>query len=157
MLQAHYKNFSKRLVKRPKLYFYDTGIACRLLEIESVEHLHSHYLRGGLAESLIITELQKWYYNTARQPALTFWRDNRGNEIDCIIERADKLIPIEIKAGQTVIKDYFKGLTYWNKLTNNDPHTSYVVYGGSENYQWPKGQVLSWRSIDTLLQDSYSR
>ena len=95
-LYPHYKNFSKRLVKHPKLYFYDTGFACSLLKI-TADQLPMHYLRGGLFESFIISELCKAFYNKGHRPPLYFWRDQSGAEIDCLIEQGTKLTPIEIK------------------------------------------------------------
>jgi len=151
LLQPHYKNFSKRLVKTPKLYFYDTGIACSLLEIENVEQLKSHYLREGLVENLILSDLQKDFFNRARVPHLFFWRDNHGHEVDCIIEHSINLIPIEIKAGRTVASDYFDDLSYWNNLAHADPSKGYVIYAGNENQKRSKGNVLSWENCDTII------
>lgn len=148
-LQPYYKNFSKRLVKAPKLYFYDSGIACSLLGIETEEQLFKHYLRGGLFESMIISECAKSFYNTGRRPRLYFWRDNHGNEVDCLIEKGSELIAVEIKAGKTIASDYFNGLEYWKDLTG--AQEGYVVYGGHETIKVKKGTVLSWFSLPTIL------
>jgi predicted AAA+ superfamily ATPase len=151
LLQPHYKNFSKRLVKTPKLYFYDTGLACSLLGIESKEQVASHYLRGGLVESFVIAELTKLYYNSARLPRLYFWRDNHGNEVDCIIEKGNQLIPIEIKAGKTIAHDYFNGLRYWSDLAEAAEQVGYVVYAGDEDFKGSKGTILSWKHVKKVL------
>lgn len=150
-LHPHFKNFSKRLVKSPKLYFYDTGLASSLLGISSADDITRHYLRGGLFESLVISDLAKQFYNHRRPPYLYFWRDNHGHEIDCIIEQAEKLIPIEIKAGRTISTDYFKGLNYWNELSGNDPAQGYIIYGGDEMQRRSSGNVLSWKNMNDII------
>ncbi len=151
LLQPHFTNFSKRLIKSPKLYFLDTGVACNLLEIRSEQDLTTHYLRGGLFESMIISELHKQYYNRGIQPGLYFWRDSHGHEMDCIIDRGSKLTPIEIKAGETIDTSYFDGLEYWNTLSQSDPEQGYVIYGGKENQSRSKGNVISWKSIHKII------
>jgi uncharacterized protein len=149
-LQPHHKNFSKRLIKSPKIYFYDTGLACSLLGIESEAQLRSHYLRGGLVENLIISELMKNYYNLNRKPRLYFWRDSTGHEIDCLIEQAERLIPIEIKAGMTINSDFFDGLSYWHTLTEGVYPRGYVVYGGLQNQERSLGTVVSWQNLEAI-------
>lgn len=150
-LQPHYKNFSRRLVKTPKLYFYDTGLACSLLGIESAQQLTSHYLKGGLFESFVISELSKQRYNQGLRPHLYFWRDKTGHEVDCIIERGDTLIPVEIKAGKTLMSSFFTELTYWNELTGGEPKNTFLVYGGTENQQRSPGNAIGWDSIDMIM------
>lgn len=155
LLQPHYKNYSKRLVKTSKLYFYDTGLACSLLDIESAEQLRSHYLRGNLVECLLISDLFKQNYNRARIPHIYFWRDNHGHEIDCLVEYGTSLTPIEIKAGRTVTADYFTGLNYWNALSQNDPRNGFVLYAGPEGQISNQAQVLSWRDIERIFKHIY--
>jgi len=87
LVQPHFGNYSKRLIKSPKLYFYDTGVLCSLLGIESSQDLFTHYSRGGIFESFIFSELLKEFYNKGRQPHIYFWRDSAGHEVDCIIEK----------------------------------------------------------------------
>lgn len=151
LLQPHFKNFSKRLIKSPKLYFYDTGIACTLLGIQSEEELSQHYLRGGLVENLVIADFIKHFYNQARTPRLYFWRDSHGLEIDCIIDQGTTMIPIEIKAGITINADYFSGLEHWSALAGIPQEQGFVVYAGTENQTRSKGHVVSWRSLDRIL------
>jgi len=153
LLYPYYKNFGKRLIKSPKLYFIDTGIACSLLKIRSAQELSDHYLRGGLTESLIISDFLKQQYNLDQQPSLYFWRDNTGNEIDCIIDESKYPISVEIKAGKTVAPDFFKEINYWNRITNNPQAPKYLVYGGTENQSWPQAKVLSWKSAGNLIKD----
>jgi predicted AAA+ superfamily ATPase len=150
LVHPHFKNFSKRLIKAPKLYFYDTGIACNLLGIRSPKELSMHYLRGGLFESMILSDILKQRYNAGLQPNLYFWRDKAGLEIDCILDHGLKLVPIEIKSGQTINSDFFSGLTKWNTLAQNDPANSYVIYGGEERQERSHGTVLGWNQTHLL-------
>jgi predicted AAA+ superfamily ATPase len=151
LLHPYYKNFGKRLIKSPKLYFFDTGIACSLLQIRSAEELSNHYMRGGLIESFVISDILKQQYNTEQQPSLYFWRDKTGNEIDCIIDTAKNPIPIEIKAGKTVASDFFDGLKYWQKTTGFTKTPQYLIYGGNQNQSWPNANVISWKSLGSLI------
>ena len=117
LLRPHFKNFSKRLIKSPKLYFLDTGLLSYLLRIRFAEDLLIHAQYGSIFESYVISELLKNYMNRGEEHAIYFWRDSTGNELDVIIDEGDKLIPMEIKAGQTVNSDFFKGIRFWKKLT----------------------------------------
>lgn len=153
LLYPYYKNFGKRIIKSPKLYFIDTGVACSLLNIRSAQELSDHYLRGGLVESMIISDLLKQQYNLDQRPSLYFWRDNIGNEIDCIIDEPKYPVPVEIKSGKTVAPDFFKEINYWDKLTNNSQVPKFLVYGGSENQNWPQAKVLSWEFSGNLIKN----
>ena len=151
LLHPYYKNFGKRLIKSPKLYFIDTGIICSLLKIRSWQNLSDHYLRGNLVESMIIGDLLKQQHNNEQQPSLYFWRDTAGHEIDCVIDEVQQVIPVEIKSAQTVAKDFFKELEFWKKNSDVPESPSYLIYGGAENQKWPQGQVLSWRNAGRLI------
>ncbi|MCF7799889.1 ATP-binding protein [Candidatus Babeliales bacterium] len=151
LLNPYYKNFGKRLVKSPKIYFVDTGIACSLLNIKNTNELSSHYNWGGLVESFIISDLFKQYYNLNQKPSLYFWRDHQGNEIDVILEQALNLIPIEIKAGKTINMDVFKHFLYLKNIENFPVNKKFVIYGGSENQDWPEAKVLGWKNFGTLV------
>jgi len=146
ILRPHHKNFSKRLIKNPKLYFYDTGIACSVLGIESEKDLDNHYLRGNLFENYIISDVLKQYYNNAKIPKAYFWRDSHGHEIDCVLEKADKLYPIEIKSGMTITSGFFVGLNYWQKLTKTEKGA--LVYTGNENFSLKNIAITSWKDFD---------
>ena len=147
LLKPHHKNFNKRLVKMPKLYFYDTGLGAFLLGIQSVEQLNTHYSKGALFESFIISEFIKKRFNSGREHHCYFWRDKNGHEIDCIIESGDKLIPLEIKSGRTITKEYFKGLDYWNRISSSLPSDGAVLYGGDKDQFRENGRVVSWRNV----------
>jgi predicted AAA+ superfamily ATPase len=151
LLQPFHSNFNKRLIKSPKLYFYDTGLACSLLNIEKDEQLQTHFLRGGLFENMVIAETLKHFYNAGKQAPCFFWQDKLGREIDLILETANKIIPIEIKSGMTLSKDYFKNLSYWNKLSGNSEDNSFVVYAGIQDLKTKDGQYLTLKGLNTLI------
>ena len=151
LLQPHHKNFNKRLVKSPKLYFYDTGLACSLLNIESKEALSTSYMRGNLFESFVISEFMKQRYNIGRSPNTYFWRDKQGHEIDCIIEAESTIKRIEIKSGKTINSSFFGNLSYWNELANLDEKESYLVYAGEGNQSRSAAKVLDWQSISKIF------
>jgi len=146
LLQPHHINFNKRIIKTPKLYFYDTGFASWLLSIQNPGQIANHHARGALFETMIISEMIKERFNNALISNLFFWRDRSGNEIDVIIEESDILIPAEIKSGQTINSDFFKGLKYWKKLTGTKE--SYLIYGGEENYKREGINIRSWRKTN---------
>jgi len=144
LLPPHFKNHGKRLVKSPKLYFYDIGLACSLLNIESAQQVTTHYLKGGLFESLILSELAKSFYNKGRHPKLTFWRDQVGHEIDCLIEQGNSTTPVEIKSGKTLSQDFFKELVYWEKTHHSK---GYLIYGGEEEQKRTQATVIGWKDF----------
>jgi len=150
LLQPHFKNFSKRLVKTPKLYFYDTGIACYLLELESAQQVNTHYLRGGLFECYAIAELMKLRFNVGRVPHYYFWRDKIGHEVDLVIGHGGKLFPVEIKSGQTINQDYFEELDYWSNLAGAEAGRSYCIYTGAESQNRTLVSVLKWQDIPQI-------
>jgi len=144
LLRPHFKNFSKRLIKSPKLYFLDTGLLSYLLRIRSQEDLRFHSLYGGIFESYVISEFLKSYMNSGKEPSIYFWRDSTGNEIDIIIDEGDSLIPLEIKAGQTVTSYFFKGIRFWRKLSTDNVQSAALVYGGDETYIRSETYVYPW-------------
>lgn len=151
-LPPHHANFNKRLIKSSKLYFYDAGLACALLNIESYEQVHTHYLRGNLVETLVIAEIVKHYYNNGKRPYnISFWQNQVGNEVDCIIEQNNVLVPVEIKSGKTIGTDFFAGLLYWYSLAKDASTHGYVIYGGDENQERSAARIVSWKNIDTIF------
>lgn len=147
LLSPHYRNFNKRLVKSPKLYFYDTGLASLLAGIQHAEQLVTHSIRGALFETFVVSELMKNRFNQGLLPNLYFWRDSQGHEVDILIENGEQLIPVEVKSGQTITPDYFAGLKYWQKLDNQ---AAWLIYAGKENQARQNIQVLGWPNIDEL-------
>jgi len=147
-LQPHHQNFTKRLVKTPKLYFYDTGLACSLLGIKRQEDLEAHWARGALFENMVIADLMKNYFNRAEIPPLYFWRDNTGNEIDCLIDECDLIKIIEIKSSKTISTDFFKRLNFYRKL--NRDTKSYLIYGGDRETIRNEIEIYNWKNASKI-------
>ncbi len=144
LLKPDFNNFSKRLVKTPKLYFYDTGLASSLLDIGNSSQIATHFLRGGLFENLVINEFIKSAYNRGAEPQLTFWRDSTGNEIDLICYRDGLPHAYEIKSGATHSPDHFKGLSRWAALSGATPDRCSVIYTGDRFLTSSSGSVIPW-------------
>ncbi|EKE25850.1 MAG: hypothetical protein ACD_5C00017G0001 [uncultured bacterium] len=152
-VQPHYQNFSKRLIKAPKLYFYDTGLLCFLLGIVSADEIKVHSLRGAIMENWVAMEIIKSQSNKHRPINIFFWRDNKGIEIDFIIEQGEKLFPIEVKSGKTINSDYFKNIAYWLKLAKNKAKKGSIIYAGTENQIRTEFEIYGWKFIDKLIKD----
>lgn len=151
-LQPHFSNFNKRITKTPKLYFYDTGVACSLLNITSKDALQHSPFMGNLFENYIIADFFKQYYNAGSRPPLYFWRDRNGLiEVDAMVQRGNELIPIEIKSGQTVVPAFFTAITKWNSLSDTVPENNYIVYGGDQSQKRVKGHIIGWRQSGQLI------
>lgn len=144
-LKPYHANYNKRLVKMPKIYFYDTGLVCALLNVNTPDELQYHYIKGPLFENMIIIDFLKQRYNKGKNNNLFFWRDNIGNEIDLILDKGNPL-PIEIKSGETVSESYFKGLYHWNKISGNQG--GIVIYGGNTSFKKSEQyQLISFQDI----------
>jgi uncharacterized protein len=153
LLPPFYNNFSKRIIKSPKLYFFDTGLACALLGISAPSQLTLHSIKGHLFENYIINELIKARFNRGLRSNLFHWRDVSGHEIDVVADHGSQSIGIELKSGMTIIPDFFKGLKFWQSLTKYDK--CYVIYGGDETQKRSNGMaVIPWNSpaIRELIQ-----
>ena len=150
LLQPHHKNFGKRLVKTPKLYFHDTGLAAYLMGIQDAAHLSIHPARGALFENLVISEFLKQRFNQGLPSNLYFWRNNTGDEVDLLIEQGDLLTPVEIKSGQTFNADFVTGLTKWMRYAGPAALPAQLVYGGDDTMARQGVQVRSWRNLQGL-------
>lgn len=146
-LFPYHENFSKRIVKTPKLYFYDSGLLCYLLKISSVEQLLSHPVKGNLFENMMIAEYVKRIHHNYRFQDIWFWRDSAGHEVDLIIQDGQQLNLVEIKAGQTIMSEMFAGHTWWENLSGRKDLLKTLVYGGNENQKRSMGDVVSWRDF----------
>jgi predicted AAA+ superfamily ATPase len=144
LLRPHYQNFNKRLVKSPKLYFLDTGLLCYLLRIRSPEDLLLNASRGAIFENYVVAELLKRRLHAGHEPDLYFWRDSTGHELDIIIDLGNRLIPIEVKSGHTIAKDFFNGLNFWKTLSNNPSAPTALIYAGNRSLYQKNTAVYSW-------------
>jgi len=145
LLPPYHRNFGKRLVKRPKLYLTDVGLACWLLGIRTTELLSLHPMRGALFETLIVTEVLKGRYNRGQPADLYFWRDNNGLEADLMFEVDGAVQTVEIKSGQTVTSDYIRAGKRSARMAGSEARQPWLIYGGDERYERSGVQVIGWR------------
>lgn len=147
-----HRNWSKRLVKAPKLHFYDTGLLCWLLGIRSAADLAHHAQRGAVFESWVASELVKQRWHAGLERDLSFYRDRKGREVDLVLERGRKLDAIEVKSGQTAVGDWFDSLESFDELVAEHGVGAgsvrrIVVYGGDQRQVRERGLVLPWSSM----------
>jgi len=149
LLKPHHKNFNKTIVKRPKLYFYDSALVCYLLGIRDNNHLQTHPWKGAIFEGMVITELLKNRTNAGLDINLFYWRDKTGHEVDLIIDNGKTLLPIEIKSGMTISKDYFKNIDYWTNLSGSKK--AFILYSGAQHQKRSDGtEIMNWRALNSL-------
>jgi predicted AAA+ superfamily ATPase len=147
LLQPHHQNFGKRLVKTPKLYFFDTGLAAYLMGIQDADHLAIHSARGALFENLVIVEFMKRRFNQGLASNLYFWRNSTGEEVDLVLEVGEQLQPVEIKSGQTFHADFLTGLQKWGRYAGTTSLPPRLVYGGDTSMLRSGVSVESWRDL----------
>lgn len=151
LLPPYHRNFGKRLVKAPKLYFVDTGLACWLLGIRDTETLTLHPLRGALFETLVVGDFLKSRLNAGQPPDLYFWRDNNGLEADLVFEAGGRLQPVEIKSGGTVTPDYIRAGQRSARFAEDEALQPWLVYGGDDAYERSGVRVIGWRGLADVL------
>ncbi len=142
LLRPYYENFGKRLVKMPKLYFFDTGLACSLLGLQQSKDVSTHYLKGSLFENFVLVEFLKTKYHNQNPVDYYFWRDKTGHEVDLLAIKGSTLRAIEIKAGKTIASDYFSDLLYFSKIQKTKKSlNNQIIYGGDIT-QYQKGVTI---------------
>jgi len=146
-LPPYFRNFGKRLVKTPKLYFLDVGLAAWLLGIRDPQSLNTHAMRGALFETWVVAELIKERFNRGQPIDLYFWRDNTGHEVDLLFETQGKLQPIEIKSGATFVNDWLVAAQKFAHFAKDEALPATIIYGGDDSYVREGVQVVSWRDI----------
>jgi len=144
LLPPHHVNFSKRLIKSPKLYFIDTGLLCFLLRIKQPSEIVTHAMRGPIFETFVFSELFKSFAHRGETPPLFFWRDRTGHEVDIVIDAGKMLLPLEIKSGQTVVPSFFDGLRFFCALGAPASMTGLLIHGGDTAYVRDDFLVLPW-------------
>ena len=149
LLRPYYRNVGKRLVKTPKLYFLDTGVAAFLLSISDKTQLQGHPLKGALFESFVVSELLKGRFNRGQSDNLFFFRDSKGLEVDVVLDYGQEIEQIEIKSAATMASDFFAPLRKLSSL-HGRVRKSWLVYGGGESFRREGVQVLSWRELGKL-------
>lgn len=150
LLPPYYKNFNKRLVKSPKIYFFDTGLACSLLKLTQWEMIQTHYLYGALYENFVMAEIMKVRHHAGKMPSVYYWRESNGIEIDCILEQShQKTIVIEIKGGQTFNPDYIKNLKRFPG--DADKTEKYLVYPGELSTKISEVNLIGQDNLNSFL------
>ena len=150
-MPPYYRNFNKRLVKAPKLYFYDTGVVCYLLEMTRPNDLVNYYQRGAIFENLLIAELNKHQFHTYQKNDFYFWRDSNDIEVDILFEETANLKIAEIKSSETINSSFFNNMQKFSKIAIETALQPFLLYGGSESFEHLSTQVLSWRSVRNFL------
>jgi len=150
-LNPYHKNFRKRTIKTPKLYFYDTGLACRLLGIRSADELQVHPFRGALFENWVLLELMKKELSSDTDRTFYFWRDHSGLEVDFLVESEQGFDVIECKSGQTQASDWISGIQAWKEKTHSTPHSCNLVYGGVDTLARQGVNVYGWQTCSELI------
>lgn len=149
LLKPYYKNFGKRVIKSPKMYFYDTGLVSSLLGINDSSQIESFYMRGALFENFVVSELLKKRLFAGKTDELYFWRDSNGIEIDVLEEVGVDLYAYEIKASETLNNSFFSNIKKIKDLAAIRLENAAVIYGGNQNVPSSdfSGAYISWRSI----------
>ena len=146
-LQPYHRNFRKRIVKTPKLYFYDTGLACALLRLRDSATLGTHHFYGALFENMVIAELRKRALHAVGTADQFFWRDHKGREVDCLLQDGETIIPIEIKSAKTLRSEFFMSLEYFCELAGIELAQARLISGGDENRIFRKIRIASWDAL----------
>jgi uncharacterized protein len=146
-LQPFHENFSKRIVKTSKLYFYDTGLLCYLLKISDPDQIVNHPFKGSLFENMMIAEYVKRMYHKNSLQDIWFWRDSAGHEVDLVVQEGLTINLFEIKATQTIMSDLFKGLQYFEKNSKRENLTKSLVYAGTDYQERTMANVLPWSAF----------
>jgi hypothetical protein len=147
LVQPYYKNFDKRVIKSPKLYFYDTGLLCHLLKIKDSKQVKFKSYKGNLFENMIVAEYIKQNYHQNKMEEFWFWRDSGGHEVDLIRQDDDLLNVIEIKSTKTITSDLFKEMNYFEALAKSEIKSKTLIYAGDDNQKRTNASVLSWNQL----------
>lgn len=146
LVPPFYKNFNKRIIKSPKLYFYDTGLVCSLLAIKNEDQLKTHPLYGNIFETLCVSEVVKQNYNNNLHIDFYYWRDKSGNEIDLLYEKDNKINAIEIKSSSTFSQEFIKELNYLEKITK-DKINKKIIYSSMKDIHYKDVLLQGWKNI----------
>jgi len=150
-VQPYFENFGKRIIKSPKLYFFDVGLVSYLIDIENQKQLSRDPLRGYLVENLVVLELMKARMNLGLEANLYYYRDSHQNEIDIIYKKANQLIPIEIKSSSTFDSSFLKVINYYRKLAAERVPHAWIVYAGNLSYQVNGAQLINYKQAHTIV------
>jgi predicted AAA+ superfamily ATPase len=151
LMPPFFRNIGKRLIKLPKIYFFDVGLLCFLVGIKTKEHLAAHPLRGNIFENFVVMELLKSRYNLAQRSDLYFYRDQAGNEVDVIIDLGNQLIPVEVKSSRTATPDFLKIMHRFQELFPQEVRRGLVIYDGTEEPAVDTFAFVNWANCVTKI------
>jgi predicted AAA+ superfamily ATPase len=151
LLQPYHQNFNKRLVKSPKLYFYDTGLLNHLLGIRTAEELDENRLKGNIFENMILAEYQKQNHHLYLHKDYYFWQDSNAHEVDLLMKKAQGFSIFEIKATQTVSNALFKEMDRFEEIAAPEKVNKTLIYGGAENEKRTRYDVVSWQNVPDFM------
>ncbi len=151
LLAPYYKNFSKRITKSPKLYFYETALAARLLGVSAEQLVMNPTMKGIFFENYVISDIAKQFCHSKQRPQMYFWRDSNNNEIDCILELEGNIRGIEIKSSTTFKADMLNGIRFGQEHIGLTPHTSFLVYGGTISLEQEQCSIVGWNELKKVM------
>lgn len=154
-LEPFYNNLSKRIIKSPKLYFYDVGLVSYLLGIENVSHVKYHPLIGNLYENLVVSDVLKYRFNRGKTNNINFYRDSNNTEVDLIYNVANNPLPIEIKSAQTISTSFFKGLKSFEKSLGELKYGKFLVYNGEKGYNREGINIMNFKELNKNLDNIF--
>ncbi len=149
-LRPYHNNFNKRLIKSTKIYFYDTGLACNLLNLKRKEQLHEHYLKGGLFENALLLELMKTMYNKGEKPEFYYWRESNGKEIDLLIEDGLKLHRLEMKYSNTFDSSFMQNINIFNAQEKMPKGNNYLLLGDHPYQKRSDIEIVGWKELEKI-------
>ena len=146
-LEPYYKNYGKRVIKSPKVYFVDVGLATSLLRLDNENEIKNYYALGSLFENLIVLEIYKNIINHLSSSKLYFFRDKHGMEIDLLVDKGSQIEPIEIKSSSSFNSDFLSGIKYFNELTKPKVSTGTLIYSGETSWDIQNIKILNYKDI----------
>ena len=150
-LRPYHANINKRVIKSPKLYFYDTGVLCNLLNIQNTAQLQSHYAIGSIFENYVLMEMKKFCSNSNLKDQLYYLRNKNGQEVDVVIDQGDRKALVEIKLGKTFSDNYLKNIKYWSLML--EPTNNFVIYTGEKNdFRYQNTSIFNWQNFYSILE-----
>ncbi|WP_462252167.1 ATP-binding protein [Ferruginibacter sp.] len=150
LLQPYYNNFNKRLMKNPKLYFYDTGLLCYLLGLQKANDITNHFAKGAIFENFVLVEILKYHYNLGLRPQIFYIQNNHQKEIDFVLQQGTALTAIEVKSSGTPDISMFKNLSFLDEL-NGLENKKVVVYTGEKDAVRKQGLLVGWKNLHKLF------
>ncbi|MGZ3633137.1 MAG: ATP-binding protein [Parachlamydiaceae bacterium] len=150
-LFPYFENFGKRVIKSPKLYFYDVGVAATLLGIENSKQMERDPLRGNLFENLVILEFMKERFNQGLPAQIYFYRDSQQREVDLIVQRGHELIPIEIKSSKTFNTSFLDGLKVFKEIVGERCENGFLIYAGEEEQKLKNFSLLNYQNVNKIV------